>query len=253
MQNLDHALSAELNQRKLDHLYRKRNSHDGPQTPQLKINGQTLLAFCSNDYLGLANHPALISAAQNACVDYGLGSGASHLVAGHTEVHHELEEALARLTQRPRALLFSSGYMANMGVLSSLLDRQDAVYQDRLNHASLLDGGLLSAAKFQRYRHQDLSDLQRQLDKTQARRHLVATDAVFSMDGDTALLKPLSQLCCAQQAWLMIDDAHGFGVLGPDGGGSALAQGLTTDDCPCLLYTSPSPRDLSTSRMPSSA
>jgi 8-amino-7-oxononanoate synthase len=237
MQNLDHALSAELNQRKLDHLYRKRNSHDGPQTPQLKINGQTLLAFCSNDYLGLANHPALISAAQNACVDYGLGSGASHLVAGHTEVHHELEEALARLTQRPRALLFSSGYMANMGVLSSLLDRQDAVYQDRLNHASLLDGGLLSAAKFQRYRHQDLSDLQRQLDKTQARRHLVATDAVFSMDGDTALLKPLSQLCCAQQAWLMIDDAHGFGVLGPDGGGSALAQGLTTDDCPIYMAT----------------
>jgi 8-amino-7-oxononanoate synthase len=237
MQNLDHALSAELNQRKLDHLYRKRNSHDGPQTPQLKINGQTLLAFCSNDYLGLANHPALISAAQNACVDYGLGSGASHLVAGHTEVHHELEEALARLTQRPRALLFSSGYMANMGVLSSLLDRQDAVYQDRLNHASLLDGGLLSAAKFQRYRHQDLSDLQRQLDKTQARRHLVATDAVFSMDGDTALLKPLSQLCCAQQAWLMIDDAHGFGVLGPDGGGSALAQGLTTDDGPIYMAT----------------
>ena len=237
MQNLDHALSAELNQRKLDHLYRKRNSHDGPQTPQLKINGQTLLAFCSNDYLGLANHPALISAAQNACVDYGLGSGASHLVPGHTEVHHELEEALARLTQRPRALLFSSGYMANMGVLSSLLDRQDAVYQDRLNHASLLDGGLLSAAKFQRYRHQDLSDLQRQLDKTQARRHLVATDAVFSMDGDTALLKPLSQLCCAQQAWLMIDDAHGFGVLGPDGGGSALAQGLTTDDCPIYMAT----------------
>ena len=133
--------------------------------------------------------------------DYGLGSGASHLVAGHTDVHHELEEALAKLTQRPRALLFSSGYMANMGVLSSLLDRQDAVYQDRLNHASLLDGGLLSAAKFQRYRHQDLSDLQRQLDKTQARRHLVATDAVFSMDGDTALLKPLSQLCHAQQAW----------------------------------------------------
>jgi 8-amino-7-oxononanoate synthase len=127
--------------------------------------------------------------------------------------------------------------MANMGVLSSLLDRQDAVYQDRLNHASLLDGGLLSAAKFQRYRHQDLSDLQRQLDKTQARRHLVATDAVFSMDGDTALLKPLSQLCCAQQAWLMIDDAHGFGVLGPDGGGSALAQGLTTDDCPIYMAT----------------
>jgi 8-amino-7-oxononanoate synthase len=134
-------------------------------------------------------------------------------------------------------LLFSSGYMANMGVLSSLLNRQDAVYQDRLNHASLLDGGLLSAAKFQRYRHQDLSDLQRQLDKTQARRHLVATDAVFSMDGDTALLKPLSQLCCAQQAWLMIDDAHGFGVLGPDGGGSALAQGLTTDDCPIYMAT----------------
>ena len=237
MHSLEHALSAELNQRQLDHLYRSRTSHTGPQTPELKINGATLLAFCSNDYLGLANHPQLISAAQKAVVDYGVGSGASHLVVGHTDVHHELEEALAQLTQRPRALLFSSGYMANMGVMSSLINRQDAVYQDRLNHASLLDGGLLSAARFQRYHHKDLPDLQRQLNKTQARRHLVATDAVFSMDGDSASLKPLSQLCEAQQAWLMIDDAHGFGVLGPDGGGSALAQGLTTVECPIYMAT----------------
>jgi 8-amino-7-oxononanoate synthase len=127
--------------------------------------------------------------------------------------------------------------MANLGIMSALLGRHDAVYQDRLNHASLLDGGLLSGAKFQRYRHNDSLDLQRQIKKTQARRHLVATDAVFSMDGDTARLKSLSQLCHQQQAWLMVDDAHGFGVLGPNGGGSALAQGLNTLECPIYMAT----------------
>ena len=214
---------ADLKQRQFDHLYRSRISHTGAQTPELKLGGQTLLAFCSNDYLGLANHPQLISMAQKACADYGVGSGASHPVVGHTDLHHELEEALAELTQRPRALLFSSGYMANMGLMSSLLVRQDAIYQDRLNHASLLDGGLLSAAKFKRYQHNDTLDLERQLTNTQARRHLVATDVVFSMDGDTAPLKPLSRLCTEHDAWLMIDDAHGFGVLGHNGGGSTLA------------------------------
>lgn len=237
MHSLEHALGAQLQKRRVDDLYRSRTSHTGPQTPQLKLGGQAYLAFCSNDYLGLANHPLLISAAQKACVDYGLGSGASHLVVGHTDLHHELEEALAKVTQRPRALLFSSGYMANMGVISSLLERQDAIYQDRLNHASLLDGGLLSAAKFQRYRHNDWMDLQRQLNNTQARRHLVATDAVFSMDGDSAPLKQLSQLCAQEEAWLMVDDAHGFGVLGPSGGGSALEQGLSVDECPIYMAT----------------
>jgi 8-amino-7-oxononanoate synthase len=237
MHSLEHALGAELDQRRAQHLYRHRNSHAGPQTPELTVNGQKLLAFCSNDYLGLANHPQLISAAQKTCTDYGVGSGASHLVVGHTDLHHELEEALAEVTQRPKALLFSSGYMANLGIMSALLGRHDAVYQDRLNHASLLDGGLLSGAKFQRYRHNDSLDLQRQIKKTQARRHLVATDAVFSMDGDTARLKSLSQLCHQQQAWLMVDDAHGFGVLGPNGGGSALAQGLNTLECPIYMAT----------------
>ena len=237
MHNLEHTLGADLNQRRLDHLYRNRLLHRGPQTPELNINGQALLAFCSNDYLGLANHPQLTSDAQKACADYGVGAGASHLVVGHTDLHHQLEEVLAEVTQRPRALLFSSGYMANMGVMNSLLDRQDAVYQDRLNHASLLDGGLLSSAKFQRYRHNDMLDLARQLTNTEARRHLVATDAVFSMDGDSALLKPLSQLCNEHQAWLMIDDAHGFGVLGPNGGGSALAHDLTAAECPIYMAT----------------
>ena len=237
MHSLDHVFDEQLKRRQADDLYRSRTSHSGPQAPELKVNGQALLAFCSNDYLGLANHPQLISAAKKACVDYGLGSGASHLVVGHTDLHHELEEALAKATQRPRALLFSSGYMANMGVISSLLERQDAIYQDRLNHASLLDGGLLSAAKFKRYRHNDSLDLKQQLKNTQARRRLVATDAVFSMDGDSAALKPLSQVCDEQKAWLMIDDAHGFGVLGPNGGGSALAQGLNTLDCPIYMAT----------------
>ena len=237
MHSLDHVFDEQLKRRQADDLYRSRTSHSGPQAPELKVNGQALLAFCSNDYLGLANHPQLISNAQKACADYGVGAGASHLVVGHTDLHHELEEALAKVTQRPRALLFGSGYMANMGVMNGLLDHQDAVYQDRLNHASLLDGGLLSRAKFQRYRHNDFLDLQRQLNKTQAMRHLVATDAVFSMDGDSAPLKPLSQICNKQQAWLMIDDAHGFGVLGPDGGGSALEQGLSTQECPIYMAT----------------
>jgi 8-amino-7-oxononanoate synthase len=237
MHSLEHALGEQLKGRRVDDLYRTRASHTGPQTPEIKLNGQALLAFCSNDYLGLANHPLLASAATKACLDYGVGSGASHLVIGHTDLHDELEEALAKVTQRPRALLFSSGYMANMGVISSLLDRQDAIYQDRLNHASLLDGGLLSAAKFQRYRHNDTVDLQRQLNSTQARRNLVATDAVFSMDGDIAPLKRLSQVCAEKNAWLMIDDAHGFGVLGTNGAGSAIEQNLSVEECPIYMAT----------------
>jgi 8-amino-7-oxononanoate synthase len=134
-------------------------------------------------------------------------------------------------------LLFGSGYMANMGVLNALLDRRDAVYQDRLNHASLLDGGLLSGAKFQRYRHNDTTNLADKLVTTQARRHVVATDAVFSMDGDIAPLKGLSQVANEHHAWLMVDDAHGFGVLGAGGGGSALAQGLSSNDCPIYMAT----------------
>ncbi|MCO4837138.1 MAG: 8-amino-7-oxononanoate synthase [Oceanospirillaceae bacterium] len=237
MHSLDYILKQQLKQSQADDLYRSRTSHSGAQTPELKVNGQTLLAFCSNDYLGLANHPQLISAAKKACVEYGLGSGASHLVVGHTDLHHELEEALAKASQRPRALLFSSGYMANMGVINSLLERQDAIFQDRLNHASLLDGGLLSSAKFKRYRHNDVFDLQKQLENTHARRRLVATDAVFSMDGDSAELKHLSQVCDEQNAWLMVDDAHGFGVLGPNGAGSAIAQGLTIKECPIYMAT----------------
>jgi len=234
---MDQVLAADLQACRADHLYRQRNQHSGPQVPLIKINGSQLLAFTSNDYLGLANHPKLVSAAHSASKQYGLGSGASHLVSGHTDLHHQLEQALAVTTQRPRALLFSSGYMANMGVLNALLDRRDAVYQDRLNHASLLDGGLLSGAKFQRYRHNDTSNLADKLATTQARRQVVATDAVFSMDGDIAPLKGLSQVASDHQAWLMIDDAHGFGVLGEAGGGSALAQGLSVNDCPIYMAT----------------
>lgn len=234
---MDQALAADLQARRADHLYRRRIQHSGPQTPLIKVKGQQLLAFTSNDYLGLANHPKLIDAAHIASQRYGLGSGASHLVAGHTDLHHELEQALAIITQRPRALLFSSGYMANMGVLNGLLDRRDAVYQDRLNHASLLDGGLLSGAKFKRYRHNDSVDLSTRLASSQARRHVVATDAVFSMDGDRAPLKHLSRVANEHNAWLMIDDAHGFGTLGEGGGGSALEQGLSTNDCPIYMAT----------------
>ena len=237
MHSIEHALSQDLDQRHKDHLYRLRRQHNGPQGPLLRLNGETLLAFTSNDYLGLANHPGLIEATQKAAATHGVGSGASHLVVGHTDLHHQLEQRLAQITQRPRALLFSSGYMANLGVLNGLLGRSDAVYQDRLNHASLLDGGLLSGAKFQRYHHNDIGDLERRLSKTEARRHIVATDAVFSMDGDTAPLKKMSALCADHNAWLMIDDAHGFGVVGQQGGGSALEQGLSAEECPIYMAT----------------
>lgn len=237
MLSMEQQLAVDLQQRQDDHLYRRRSRHSGPQSPEVIVDGEPLLAFTSNDYLGLANHPKLISAAQQACREYGFGSGASHLVVGHTQLHHELEEALAQITQRPRALLFSSGYMANMGVLNGLLDRRDGIFQDRLNHASLLDGGQLSGAKFKRYGHNDVADLERRLDHTPARRRIVATDAVFSMDGDIAPLKQLSQVCDVHNAWLMIDDAHGFGLLGDQGGGSALAQGLSTAQCPIYMAT----------------
>ena len=237
MHNLEAALNEQLRQRHEDDLYRSRLTHSGPQTPSLTANGSQFLAFCSNDYLGLANHPKLCEAATLAFQKFGFGSGASHLVVGHTDLHHQLEEELAKLTKRPRVLLFSSGYMANMGIISGILDRQDSIHQDRLNHASLLDGGLLSRAKFTRYKHTDAQDLDRQLQKSKSRRRLVATDGVFSMDGNVAPLLALSQVCDKNHATLMVDDAHGFGVLGPNGEGSVIDQGLSEKQCPIYMAT----------------
>ncbi|KEZ73573.1 8-amino-7-oxononanoate synthase, partial [Pseudomonas syringae pv. syringae FF5] len=207
-----------------------------PQGPQVIVDGQPLLAFCNNDYMGLANHPEVIAAWQAGAERWGVGGGASHLVIGHSAPHHELEEALAELTGRPRALLFSNGYMANLGAVTALVGQGDTVLEDRLNHASLLDAGLLSGARFSRYLHNDVSSLEARLEKSVGDT-LVVTDGVFSMDGDIADLPALARATRAKGAWLMVDDAHGFGPLGANGAGIIEHFGLSMDDVPVLVGT----------------
>jgi 8-amino-7-oxononanoate synthase len=205
---------------------------------RVELNGREFLQFCSNDYLGLANHPKLVAAMQVAAADFGVGSGASHLVCGHSQLHHDLELRLAKITGRDRALLFSTGYMANLGTVTALLGKGDHILEDRLNHASLLDAGLLSGARFQRFQHNDLADLERRLQKLPEDGHrLIVVDAVFSMDGDMAPLPELAALAQKYHAWLMVDDAHGFGVLGEHGGGSAEYFGLGQGELPVLMGT----------------
>lgn len=197
------------------------------------------LCFASNDYLGLAGHPAIAAATISALEKYGTGAGASHLISGHHCAHAELEEALAEFTGRPRALLFSSGYAANMGTINALLKRGDLLLQDSLNHASLIDGGLLSPAHCKRYRHADISSAERQLDAHQRSEGvtLLATDGLFSMDGDCAPLTELAALCQRRRAALMVDDAHGFGVFGKSGGGLVEELGLSAEQVPVLVGT----------------
>ena len=216
--------------------YRSRRIIESPQGIYLHIDGRRLLNFCSNDYLGLANHPDIIKAFKSAADHFGVGSGSAHLVCGHSTAHHALEEELAEFTGRDRALLFSTGYMANIGVISSLLSRSDTVFEDRLNHASLLDGGLSSGAKFIRYAHVDVEDLTVKLVKAQGEK-LVVTDGVFSMDGDLAPVNTLSAVVKKHSAWLMVDDAHGLGVLGKNGGGLLEECGLAQDDVQILMGT----------------
>ena len=230
-------LEQDLEKRKLAGLYRSRKTLESPQGPEVVIDGKPYLAFCSNDYLGLANHPDVVASMNRASVQYGLGGGASHLVVGHSRVHHQLEEELAEFTGRDRALLFSNGYMANLGVISALLGKQDAVFEDRLNHASLLDAGLLSGARFQRYLHNDVKNLESRLQRIEARRKLVVTDGVFSMDGDIAPLPELVATTRNHKAWLMVDDAHGFGFLGDAGGGVAEHFRLSQEELPVLVGT----------------
>ena len=230
---LQQVLATKRNQ----HLYRATRVANSPQQPQRIIDGRTILTFCSNDYLGLANHPLVIKAFQQAANEFGVGAGAAHLVQGHTRLHQALEERLAAFTQRDRALLFSTGYMANLGVVNALVERHDTVYQDRLNHASLIDAGLLSGAKLIRYPHNDMTNLTQRLTAQTQGQALILSDGVFSMDGDKAPLKELVQLAQQHDAWLMVDDAHGFGVLGQTGAGLVEEQGLTQDELPILMGT----------------
>lgn len=230
-------LEQQLEQRKVQHLYRQRAVVSSPADAVQKLNGKLLRNFCSNDYLGLANHPQLIEAAIAANKSCGVGSGGSHLVSGHSEWHHRLEEYFAELTGRESALLFSTGYMANMGVISALLNKADAIFEDRLNHASLLDAGLLSGARFQRFLHNDVENLQLRLERSQARRRMICVDGVYSMDGDMAPVDKLATLAKQHDALLMVDDAHGFGVLGNQGLGVCEQFALTQQEVPILMCT----------------
>jgi 8-amino-7-oxononanoate synthase len=231
-------LKAELAERRERGLYRVRRILDGPQKPEQEIDGRPVLAFCSNDYLGLASHPKVVQAFRKAAGTYGVGAGAAHLVNGHTRAHHQLEEELAAFTNRERALLFSTGYMANLGVAQALAGRGDHVLEDRLNHASLIDAGLVTGARFQRYRHGTAVDLAQHLAMLDAQgERLVMTDGVFSMDGDLAPLPELARIAAAHNAWLMVDDAHGLGVLGANGGGSLEHFDLDANRVPILMGT----------------
>lgn len=230
-------LSKQLELRKSQSLYRSRKCLESAQRPLQRVDGQDVLSFCSNDYLGLANHPKLKEAAVRAINQFGVGSGASHLVNGHSTLHHTLEEKLAEFTGRDRAVLFSTGYMANLGTIAALVGKGDAVLEDRWNHASLLDGGLQSGARFKRYQHNDVQSLERLLAKTEANRRLIVTDGVFSMDGDIAPLTEIAALAEQYNACLMVDDAHGFGVLGDKGYGTAEVLGLDQHKLPVLMAT----------------
>ncbi|OAI02660.1 8-amino-7-oxononanoate synthase [Methylomonas methanica] len=236
MANAFYDFAGELRRLEQDNLYRRRRVVAGPQDIMLNADGRQLINFCSNDYLGLANHPEVKAAFKSGVDRYGVGSGSAHLICGHSSAHHALEEELAAFTGRDRALLFSTGYMANLGVISALLGRSDTVLEDRLNHASLLDGGLLSRARFQRYRHADVQDLQAKLSNA-AGKALVVSDGVFSMDGDLAPLPAMVELTERHHAGLLIDDAHGFGVLGKNGGGVVEHFGLSQNEVPILIGT----------------
>lgn len=229
-------LASRLASRRAEDLYRQRPLLESAQGPDVVVDGQPLLAFCSNDYLGLANHPEVIAALRAGAERWGVGGGASHLVVGHSGPHHELELALAEFTGRPRALLFSTGYMANLGAVTALVGKGDTVLEDRLNHASLLDAGLLSGARFSRYLHNDPASLAARLDKAEGN-ILVVTDGVFSMDGNLADLPALAAVAQARGAWLMVDDAHGFGPLGASGGGIVEHFGLGQEQVPVLIGT----------------
>ncbi|MDQ2070177.1 8-amino-7-oxononanoate synthase [Natronospira bacteriovora] len=238
---LDAELAADLAEREARGLYRRRRIVQPRPGARARVGGREYVNFSSNDYLGLACDPRLADGLREGLTEHGAGSGAAHLITGHSALHHELEQALAAFTGRPRALLFSTGYMANIGIAQALVGRKDAVLEDRLNHASLLDGALASRAKLIRYQHADADDLDRRLaafrEKQPDARGLVMSDSVFSMDGDIAPLAELATRCRAQGACLMVDEAHGLGVCGPQGRGAVTAAGLGPDEVPILMGT----------------
>lgn len=229
-------LTEQLHAREQQGLRRVRQIVDSPQASYITIERRDYLAFSSNDYLGLANHPDLIQAVCEGAQQYGVGAGASHLIHGHSAAHHLLEEALAEFTGFPQALLFSTGYMANIGIVTALAGRGDAIFADKLNHASLNDAALLSRAQFMRYPHLNLAALEQRLAVSTTRRKLVVSDAVFSMEGDSAPIPELVGLCEKYSALLLLDDAHGFGVLGRQGRGSLFPLDKGAQHSPNIVY-----------------
>ena len=229
-------LHARLARRRAQHLYRERQVLQSPQGVQVRIDGAELLAFCSNDYLGLANDARVVAAFKAGADRYGAGAGASHLISGHSRAHHRLEQALAAFVGAPRALLFSTGYMANLAVVATLLDRHGAVFEDKLNHASLIDAARLSQARVRRYRHGDTQRLA-ELVAGAGSGGLIVTDGVFSMDGDMAPLPTLFELARRSGARLLVDDAHGLGVIGANGRGTFEQTGVPLGPPAILMGT----------------
>ena len=231
------ALDKKIKARKEDNLFRKRQTIDFRQAAEVKTKGRSLINFCSNDYLGLSNHPEIVSAFKAGADKFGIGSSASSMVSGQYSLHQRLEEKIAEKTGREAALIFSSGYMANLAVVTSFAGRSDAVFFDRLAHASLVDAARLSTAKLHRYQHGDSAALNLALNKATAKTKLVLTDTVFSMDGDIAPVRKIAEVCKQNHAVLVVDDAHGFGVLGKTGGGLLEEENIQPDLAPVLVAT----------------
>ncbi len=234
---LDARLRGELDRLRARALYRTRRVIEGAHGVRITVNGRECLNFCSNDYLGLAADPRLAAAAKAALDAGGTGSGAAALISGYNREHQALEEELADFLGRPRALLFSSGWAANLGVIRALAGRKDSIIADELNHASLIDGGRLSGAQYLRANHADLNAWAVALAAADGEQRLAVTDSVFSMDGDIAPLPQLAELCATRDATLMVDDAHGLGVLGPHGEGAVQAAGRGLDEVPVYVAT----------------
>ncbi len=233
---LEYILQERLKNQQGKNLYRKRRVLlHAAENSETIYNNKTYINFCSNDYLGLANHPAVIKAFKKGAEHYGVGSGASQLITGYSYAHQALEEAFAEFLQRDRALLFSNGYMANIGVLQALARKDDVIYQDKLNHASLIDAGLITKATLKRYQHNDMQQLQHLLAQQTKGHRFIITDSLFSMNGDLAPMAELITTARNHNAWLMVDDAHGIGVLGKNGRGIIEHLQLTQTDIPILV------------------
>jgi 8-amino-7-oxononanoate synthase len=231
-------LTAALAERKAAGRYRQNRLRVGEQGVHIHLGNKPILSFCSNDYLGLAAHPDIKQTFKEAVDKEGVGSGAAHLLTGHSYYHQALEEKLADFTGQQRVLLFSTGYMANLGVIDGLLSRGDAVIQDKWNHASLLDGGRLTDADQLRYPHADMELLHKRLHNAATAKHrLIVSDGVFSMDGDIAPLPEIMALSEQHHAAVLIDDAHGFGVIGEGGRGTVSHYQITADKAPIVVGT----------------